>query len=126
MKPDLKLVLVTQLSGFLATAFDGDYHHALLNISMIAMVFLDHIIQRLHNQCDTLLCVGAFGLVALWHSASYCTRDVPRFPKQAVCTCLQAIETFMSLGVDLISVSMNYTAPADAIYNIILSKTYSH
>ena len=38
--------------------------------------------------------------------------------------CLQAIETFMSLGIPLVSVEMNYTAPADAIYNIIISKSF--
>ena len=37
--------------------------------------------------------------------------------------CLQAIETFISLGIPLVSVEMNYTAPADAIYNIIISKS---
>jgi len=35
---------------------------------------------------------------------------------------LQALETFMGLGINLVSVSMNYTAPAEAIYNIVLSK----
>ena len=28
----------------------------------------------------------------------------------------------MGIGVNLVSVSMNYTAPAEAIYNIVLSK----
>ena len=28
----------------------------------------------------------------------------------------------MGIGINLVSVSMNYTAPAEAIYNIVLSK----
>ena len=35
---------------------------------------------------------------------------------------LQALQVFSTLGVTLKPVTMNYTAPADAIYNIILSK----
>lgn len=35
---------------------------------------------------------------------------------------MQAVETFMSLGINLIPVTLNYTAPADAIYNIVLSE----
>ena len=36
--------------------------------------------------------------------------------------CMQVITAFRSLGVTLHSVTMNYTAPADAIYNVIISK----
>ncbi len=36
--------------------------------------------------------------------------------------CSQALETFMGIGINLVSVSMNYTAPAEAIYNIVISK----
>lgn len=32
-----------------------------------------------------------------------------------------ALETFMGIGINLVSVSMNYTAPAEAIYNIVLN-----
>ena len=37
---------------------------------------------------------------------------------------LQALETFGDLGVTLVSVTMNYTAPAEDIYNIIISKQH--
>ena len=35
---------------------------------------------------------------------------------------MQVISAFSSLGATLKSVTMNYTAPADAIYNVIISK----
>ena len=38
---------------------------------------------------------------------------------------MQVITAFSSLGATLKSVTMNYTAPADAIYNVIISKGYT-
>ena len=35
---------------------------------------------------------------------------------------VQTLERFGDLGIKLVSVSMNYTAPAEEIYNIIISK----
>lgn len=35
---------------------------------------------------------------------------------------MQALEVIGDLGVELITVTMNYTAPAESIYNVIISK----
>ena len=39
---------------------------------------------------------------------------------------MQVISAFSSLGATLKSVTLNYTAPADAIYNVIISKLELH
>ncbi len=55
------------------------------------------------------------------HNSCLLIQAASKCLKLALC-CFQVLETFMGLGINLVSVSMNYTAPAEAIYNIVLSK----
>lgn len=69
-----------------------------------------------------ILCSCALHVVSCRYRDDHCLLMLRSKFLNLTLSCFQAIETFMGIGINLVSVSMNYTAPAEAIYNIVISK----